>query len=291
MPVAELPTVTSYPRKGVGFAFRTGGDCREDPSAWQNALDVVYVVDDYQIVHTYPFYDLVYDNYDNRCFRVKDAALNHFELRISKDVAEIRVSDYDDPANPRLRVTTLPLDLSFTRGYVHFAHVASDAGKGGAPGCGSTDVTQCATPTQTFRWDNIGFDGPSTERPRSYDIPENGARGAGDGMLLGWFLDPKSPSTFRVHGVDLGGATRASFNFALNANAGQVLEYQFNSGAVHKLTVPDTVNSQQGGIRGYSVTAPLAELVAGDNAIALHVPNPTVDQSVGNLDLIVETSP
>ena len=144
----ERDAINSFPRGGVGFLFAFGADCPETVDKWQNGLDGVVVTDAYQIVSARPFWEL--DQTDARCFNVADAHMNHFELRLSEDEAELWVSDSDDPTNLRLRTTVPGLALPFTRGYVQLQHWGQNAAQGGH-----------VTPSQTFRWDNVGFDGPA----------------------------------------------------------------------------------------------------------------------------------
>lgn len=275
LPYHQAPGVTSYPRQGVGFAFQFGADCPED-TTWWSALETVHVTDNYQIIHDTPFWEL--DQAPARCFKVADGKLNHFELRISRDKAELWASDYDDPSTLSRRATAPNLGLTFTRGYVHFQHGQYNAPKDGH-----------VTGSQTFRWDNIGFDGPTLATPRAYDVGNPGMPGAGGAVRIGWFLDG-GPQTFTVHDVDLTRATSASFNFTIDGMPSQTIEYSFNGHTVHSFTYPRTVG-EPGGVHGFSLEAPLAELVPGDNAILVRVPSPFTKQGIGNLDLTIEASP
>src|SRR6185436_10965075 len=127
---------------------------------WMNALESVHVVKEYVGVSHY-FFEPEMEHAPRRCFSVADGHMNHFELRLSTERAELWASDHDAPDSFALRDTFPNLGLTFSRGYVHFQHGQNNAEKGQA------------TPSQTFRWDNIGFDGPRHPTPRGYDIPEN----------------------------------------------------------------------------------------------------------------------
>jgi hypothetical protein len=233
------------------------------------------VTDDYKFIHAYPNSQL--DETPDRCFKVADAHLNHFELHISKDRAELWASDYDDPSSLKLRTTVPQLDLKFTRGYVHFQHAQYNAAKDGH-----------VTPSQTFRWDNVGFDGPTYPTPRGYDVANN-TEVIGNGTRLGWYLDDAKPHTVTVHNVNLTSALSASFNFTVMEPMGQTLEYAFNGKPAHTFVVPERDgSSSQNSIRGFSVDVPLDELVNGDNTITLRVPNPILWEGIGNMDLTVE---
>jgi hypothetical protein len=48
---------------------------------------------------------------------------------------------------------------------------------------------------------------------------------------------------------------------------------------------------EPGGVHGFSLEAPLGELVPGDNSIVVRVPSPFTKQGIGNLDLTIEASP
>ena len=89
------------------------------------------------------------------CFKVADSKLNRFELHISKDMAELYASDAGMPSTLRLVTRVNNLNLAFTRGYISFQHTHYNARKSPA---GSNQPG--TTPSQTFRWDNIGFEGP-----------------------------------------------------------------------------------------------------------------------------------
>jgi len=298
LPYHQAPTVTSYPRQGVGLAFQFGADCPEDDSGaadgwkgkvgWQSALESLHVSDGYQIVHDTPFWEL--DQTGDRCFRVADAHLNHFELRISKSRAELWASDYDDPSTLKLRTAIPVLDLPFERGYVHFQHGQYNASKDGLTGCNGENG-QCPTRAQTFRWDNIGFDGPTHPTPRSYDVADPMIPGAGGGMRFGWFLN-EGPQTFTFNNVDLSNASAASFNFMMDGGPGTQLQYTVNAAAPHMFTYPETTG-KPGGIHGFSAQLPVAELQTGVNTITVKRMDKApanVQSGIGYVDLTIEVS-
>jgi hypothetical protein len=271
----ERDAINSYPRAGVGFTFAFGADCPESVDDWQNALEGVLVTDDYQIASSRPFWEL--DQADARCFEVGDAHLNHFELRLSETDAELWVSDIDDPASLRLRTKTSGLGLPFSRGYVQLQHWANNAASSGH-----------VTPSQTFRWDNIGFDGPVLPTPRAYEVPDPVTPGQSGAVRIG-YLFAEGPLSFTLHGVELSNATAASFNFVLDAGPGSELLYSLNGNPEHRFVYPETVGAA-GGIHGFSADVPLAELAAGDNVLSVSLPGALVAQGIGSLDLTLEVS-
>jgi hypothetical protein len=278
IPFVDGDTVHSVPSKSVSFDFRNGADCPEDSTNWQNGIDGVGVTDNYQIIHSYPSFQL--DQSAARCFKVADAHLNHFELRISSTTAELWVSDFDDPASFQLRTTVHDLGLTFTRGYVHLQHGQFNAALDGN-----------VTPSQTFRWDNIGFDGPVLPTPRAYDVLDNGAPNLnGGGVLLGWDLRGGQTQSFPFHGVDLTGVDRASFNVDIQCAPGDTFEYRVNGQAPHTFEIP-TSNGIGGGVHGFSLPVPLAELARGDNTVEVRFPTPMQDRSIANVDLTLDTAP
>lgn len=273
LPHVHLDSVSSNPRRGVGFSFTDGADCPGDEVNWQNGISGIHVVDDYANVQDIAFF--VLEELGDRCFRVADAHLNHFELRISQERAEIWASDYDQPSTFKLRAAIPNLGLTFSRGYVHFQHGQLNAALDGN-----------VTPSQTFRWDNLGFDGPILPTPRAYDVADNGGAGHGTGVLLGWPLAPAQ--SLAVHDVSLSNATSATLNFALNAGPNDVLEYRLNGSAPHTFTYPERPDTM-GGVHGFSVSVSPSELVLGDNTIDLTMitlQNPPAD--IGAVDLTVE---
>jgi hypothetical protein len=260
MPYHQAPTVAAFPRAGVGFAFQFGSDCPETETEWNNALETVTVTQDYKILHSIPFWEFA-NNYDDRCFRCADGVLNHLELHITQDKAELLASDPGDPDSLRVRSVVEGLDLPFSRGYVHFQHAAYNAPKDGN-----------VTGSQTFRWDNIGFDGPTYPTPRSYDVPDNEGTHQ-DKVLTAYHL--------------MGGETQ-SF-----AGGGQVIDYRFNGGSWHNFTIQTAEGHGGTGMRTFSVAAPLEELNSGENTIEVRFPEDQLqnDEMIGNLDLTIEATP
>jgi hypothetical protein len=264
-----------YPRRGVGFSFSVGSACTPGTTV-ETALQNVYVVDDHALVHAYGHAEsdqLVQT--PERCFLTEDTRMNRLELRLSQDRAELWASDHDDLSTLALRSTVSPLDLPFSRGYVHFIHTQFQAGNiDGAP-------------AQTYRWDNIGFDGPTLPTPRAYDVPDNDEISHGDvGVVVGYPLIDAQARTVHAPGIDLAGAIGATFNFNVIASPNQTVELRFNGGPLHTFVVPD-VEPPERAVRGFSLDVPLDELVQGDNAITVRVPSatPAAQESIGNMDL------
>jgi hypothetical protein len=275
MPYYEEWKVLAFPKNGVGFAFVTGADCPSTEADWLNALDSVHVVSDYA-PRSSAFFDAAFEHGSQRCFAVADGHLNHFELRISTDRAELWASDRDDLASFQLRDAIPNLGLSFSRGYVHLQHGQNDARKGGA------------TPSQTFRWDNIGFDGPRHAAPRAYDIPDNDVPLAG-GIDLGWSLNDHETRTYDFSGVELGDARAATLQLNLLSRRGQQLDYRFNAQTWRSFLV-ETATPEDALGRGLSIAVPLADLQSGTNTLELRMPDPAPDisESVANISLTVE---
>jgi hypothetical protein len=280
MPYHESPTVVSFPRNGIGVAFRGFGDCGK--SRLLNQVDVVFVSRDYKVQRDLGVYDLEYDEWEDRCFKTADRELNRFNVQISTDRIELWASDYDSPEQLHRIASVGDLGLNFSRGYVHLQHSQYNARKDGN-----------ATPVQTYRWDNVGFDGPVHPTPRAYDIPDNDEEGFEPGTrLTGYYLSEGSQgASVSAAGVVLSGATSASFNFTLMTSVGRTLEYRLNGAEWHSFTVPDFgPGADYNGVRTFSAEVPLAELVNGDNGIDLRmVGDPGYEHEViGNMDLTLE---
>jgi hypothetical protein len=293
IPYHEAPGVLSYPRNGVGFNFQGLNSCPQGRGATQ--VSRVFVAKDYAILHDFPGWELTFDSDQARCFKVADQKLNHVKVLLSKDQAEIWASDYDDAQHPHRIAVAKNLDLPFTRGYVHLEHSAYNARKDYAPPCTTNDDV---TGVQTYRWDNIGFDGPSYALPRAYEVDDNDEPdidGVG-GRLYGYYLTDHSWVTLHVRGLDLSGATSASMDFSFLGDQGRVLEYRFNGGATHEFTIPalfDTGGTPREGTRTFSNQVPLAELTNGDNTIEvmMSAPQKNKEEYIANVELTVQAEP
>jgi hypothetical protein len=207
-----------------------------------------------------------------------DGKLNHFEIRLTQDTAEFWASDYEDPASFRRRATIENLDLPFSIGYVHFQHAQYNAAKDGN-----------VTSSQTFRWDNVGFDGPVWPTPRGYDVQNAGRSGPDGGEYFGWDLPEGEPVSLTVSDVDLTDATSASLNLNVVMRVGDELQYRFNGNAWHSFVIPDGATPEYTILRGFTLDAPLEELVDGDNEIEVMMPREGVGyEGMGNVDITVE---
>jgi hypothetical protein len=274
MPYHEAPGVLSFPRNGIGFAFM-GCDGRMKNA---NAVTRVFVTKNHRILHDLPGWDLPVDE----CFEARDARMNRLKFLISKDTAEVFASDASNPQKLKRIARATDLGLPFSRGYVHIQHSQYNAHKDG-------DVT----PAQTYRWDNVGFDGPVLPRPRAYEFPDNTAPDIdGDGGVhYGYYLTDKGFQKLSVEGVDLAGATRARLNLSFFAAPGRVLEYRFNGKAVRRYKVP-AYDDGEHQLQAVSTDVPLVDLVPGTNLLELKVsaPQTYVHEAVANLDLTLEVA-
>ena len=279
MPYHEAPGVLAYPRNGLGFAMQGFSDCPQNETLWNNEVNRVFVTKDYEIIHDYPAWELQHDDYEGRCFKTADRQLNRFKFLINKNRAEIWVTDSDTPTVSRRVAQIEPLDLNFTRGYIHLQHAHYNARKDGG-----------VTGVQTYRWDNVGFDGPTYALPRSYEVEDNNGTdidGLG-GRFYGYQLTDQEFTSVQLKGVDLSGATQATFDFTILSNTGRALEYRFNGGPTHSYMIP--TYGMRDGLRGFSLPIPLEELVDGDNTleVKMAVPQTYPFEYVANMEITVE---
>ena len=279
MPYHEAPGIVPYPRNGLGINLQGLNTCPQGREATE--VSRVFVSKEYKIVHDYPGWTLEHDSDQARCFKAKDQKLNRIKLVVTKDRVEVWASDFDDAMNPH-RIAVAPiLDLNFTRGYVHLQHSQYNARKDGN-----------VTGIQTYRWDNVGFDGPTYATPRAYEVADNTLPDLDGqhGHMYGYQLTDKSFTTVQLKGVDLSGATSASFNLNVLLNSQRSLLYRFNGGPTHTFTVPAF---DREGLRSFSIDQPLAELVAGDNTLEFMSSSGQTDKEeyVGNIELSVSANP
>ena len=278
MPYHEAPGVLSYPRNGVGINFQGLNSCPQGRSATQ--ISRVFVTKNYEILHDYMGWTLQLDSDTARCITIADQKLNRFKIMISKDQAEIWASDAGDTNLHRIATAPM-LDLPFTRGYIHLQHSQYNGLKDGP-----------VTPVQTYRWDNIGFDGPTYAIPRAYEFPDNNLPdidGAG-GRVYGYPMNDKDWTTLQLDGVDLSGAAKATLSMTAQVILGDTIEYNFNGGPPHSYTITAPKSDGRDGLRGLTIDVPLAELKSGANTFTFKIAAPQKygAEAIGNLELTLE---
>ncbi|MEI9941331.1 MAG: hypothetical protein WDO69_29280 [Pseudomonadota bacterium] len=278
MPYHEAPGIVPYPKNGIGINLQGLNNCPQGRESTE--VSRVFVTKDHKILHDIPGWELDHDSDDARCFKTQDQKLNRIKIMLTKDRVEIWASDFDDAMNLH-RIAVAPiLDLPFTRGYVHLQHSAYNARKDGN-----------VTGVQTYRWDNVAFDGPSYAVPRAYEVDDNtlpDIDGTG-GHMYGYPLSDQTWTTVKLKGVDLTDAASASFDFSFLANSGRGLMYRFNGGDTHTFIVPPF---DREGLRGFSTDVALGDLVSGDNTLDVMMTTTQTDKEeyIGNMELSVTTS-
>jgi len=274
----NFPSVDSVARNSFGLVFQGTNwwdGCNK--ANMMNGVTAAVVSNNYNTRDLISFTDMFKAPYG--CFKVADSKLNHFELRINTDTAELYASDAGVPSSLRLVFRVSGLNLNFTRGYVSFQHTHYNARKSPA---GSNQPG--TTPSQTYRWDNIGFDGPVINALRGYDVPlpVKVADGASASAIQ---ITP--PASMSVSNVDLTGATKAYLNF--NVFPTLDIAYSLNGNAWH--TVKDPMgNPGNWRIRSMSIPVSLSELHPGVNSISIKsagTATPDLD-SISNVDLSIQ---
>jgi hypothetical protein len=272
------------PRRGIGFQI-ANTTCANTEG--RNAVGYYLVTENYAPIREVDGL--------TTCFPAADGKLNRFKVVVSTTRVEITVTDPNNPtATPIKALTVTGLNLKFTRGYVHLQHSQYNANKTAQDG-----TPYPASSSQTYRWDNVAFDGPTFPKPRGYDVPDElknysseGATGKSFGYYLSIVGEGITPKTVTVPGVDLTDAVSATFNFNLFAQAGERLRFRFNGKAWHEFQVPSQVwNASESNLRGFSVPVPLEDLVAGNNRLELTLADEApFHTAIGNMDLTIQPS-
>ena len=272
----NFPSVDSVARNSFGLVF-------QGTSWWDgcNKANMMNGVTDVVVSNNYNMRDLMSSvdmfKAPYGCFKVADSKLNHFELHINKDTAELYASDAGVPSSLRIVFRVTGLNLNFTRGYISFQHTHYNARK--SPVGSNQPGT---TPSQTYRWDNIGFDGPVINALRGYDVPLN-VRVADGASAFGYPL----PASMSVSNVDLTGATKAYLNF--NVFPTLDIAYSLNGNAWHTVKDPMGVTGNWR-IRSLSIPVPLSELHSGVNSISIkNAGTVTKDlDNISNVDISIQ---
>jgi hypothetical protein len=239
------PSLLTTARNGFGFSL-SEDKCGGNPA--YSGVDHIWVVRNYVAT------DVPYDH--TGC--VTDGtltALNHFEVRINVNQAEIWGTDAGTSSIRRLAVAG-NLNLPLTRGVIWIEDAHYNASKGG-----------CACQTNhTFAWDNVGFDGPTTfaggvkpYRDLTFDVqdatPPN----------LGYVVQPGTSPKFTLNGVSWQQTpTRVLVMFTWWSDTKEVPGVSVNGHPVIKAAWPGGDSSFW---HTLAVEVPFSEVVSGTNAI------------------------
>jgi hypothetical protein len=297
IPYHEAPGIVPYPRNGLGINFQGMNNCPQGRTATR--ISRVFVTKEHAIVHDLPGDLLEIESDEKACFKAEDGKPNRFRIKVSKERLEVWVSDFDDAENPHLLAVAPILDLPFSRGYVHLQHSAYNARKDGGVQIDPEHEMPTVTGVQTYRWDNIGFDGPVYAVPRAYEIKNNDEpdREGHGGVLYGYRLSATKWTRFELEGVDVKNATSATFALNTLLGTGHVLFYRLNGGPKHAFTIPAFSTApveHREGMRGFALDVPVEELVQGTNTIELmidEVVDGAAPENVGNMDLSIQANP
>jgi hypothetical protein len=247
-PYQMAPGVASFPRNGFGIQV-LGDFCPPN----QTAIHDLFVVQNYQMSHDYQGGDI--NNVG--CVATQDQVLNHFEFKVSQTHFELWGSDAGNPASLRRIASMDNITLPLTRGYVNFQHTHYNANKAGV------------SPSQTYRWDNVGFDGPVLAIPKAFGVPDSNTMN-GSSKNVGYLLqnDGRTSLSLSLDGVDLTNVNSARLTFTVRYFvAGSLIRIRFNGGPWHDH--PENYVAPTDSAHTESMAVPLSELVTGTNLIEM----------------------
>jgi hypothetical protein len=260
-PHTDHPGTHSFPRNGFGLVFNAdwcGGALQSG-----NGL---------REVDTFTNYEETIHDVRSPCVKVQSDNANHFQIQISQSNITVLASDAGG-VNLR-QISSTPVSLNFTRGYVHFQHAQYNAAK-----FNSTD-------TMTYHWHAIGFDGPILPADRGYEVPDALVQRSDGTVNLGYQVPTK---TFSLPGVDTSNVAQAYVTYSYWAN-GSPPQFTANINGFKNTYADPTMGIGPNGDNLYTwrymaQPIPLSQLVPGTNTVSLSDTCGMQCASVANVDL------
>jgi hypothetical protein len=296
-PFVHNTTWYSVPQNGFGLRF--GSVCKgqsgcgfwcahaQAASADPNAYYVT--VDSAVVVRNYVPEDLSYLTTGasfkvNAVGCVKEATgpgnNNHVELRISQNEIDVYATDAGT-MSPLYEIATITnANLTLTRGLIWL---------GDGHYNGDKFNTQR---TNTFTWDNVGFDGPILPRDLAFDVPDALVPGimqqdtVDTGLQLGYDVPADGTSLKltvpEVYNVAKAQAGLLTLNYTSTTPV--TLSYSLNGNAWHTVPWPFPAGNGVTSWQTIAIPISLAEVVTGNNTLELKT---SAASLVSNLDLIM----
>jgi hypothetical protein len=273
----------SQPRNGFGIRFAgcSSGTCPGGSPAYVG-VDSAVVVRNYAVDDSFNGGDLN----PITLGAVKESGpgqMNHYQIQVSQADIEVYGTDAFTPGQtvpPLVHIASIPnANLSFTRGLVWLEDVHYNGNKFSNQG------------THTFRWDNLGFDGPVLPRDLGFDVPNNNAPDnniAGDGasgLDNAYSIPPNGSRNLTIPAVNnLAQASGALLEFNFYSQAVIPLDVALNG---NNLNIPwpypdNTIFSP----RTIAIPVPLSDIVTGNNTLTFSAGNYLFQ--VMNIDLILQ---
>lgn len=279
-PFTHEGSFISVPQNGLGIRFAgfSSGSCPEGSPAYVG-VDSAIVVNNYVENDTFNGGNLALKGLD--CVKEPTAPgqLNHFEVDISQNLIDIYGTDAGT-VSPLKHLATIPnAGLTLTRGLIWIEDAHYNGSKFGNQG------------TNTFTWDNVGFDGPVVAQDRTYDVPDSltsaGQTDPNNGSAvknLGYFVPAGTTKTFSIPGVGLANATGAllTYGFYDQSPTTFAMGYSIN-GHAHSQPWPFPY-SLHFSPQTVGVPLTLSEVVAGTNTISF---TPAQSVTLMNIDLVM----
>lgn len=276
-PYGQAPgTVATYARNSlvISFAQRcdAGAACGFGDDCVFPSGDSV-AVDSMSVTRNYALEDLNFTPLG--CVKASESAtsLNHFEVHLSPQTVQVYGTDAGTSAPLKLLAEADDANLPLTRGLIWIEDVHYN---------GDKFNTQRSN---TFAWDNVGFDGPILSRDVTFDVLDNLSANSDGTVQLGWVV-PTASETLTLKTmplVNVYAASAALVTFNWFSQAPEVPSLSVNDGPL--LSTPWPFENTTYVWRTLAVSVPLAQLKTGVNIIRFQAPTTAV--VIANVDIIL----
>jgi len=278
-PYDLLPGVADNARNSVGVSFaQINTDCcsaNPPPPPTCVGVDKIYDTVNYQ-ANDLPFRQ-------DGCVKPSSGpgVNNHVEVQVSASGVKVYMADAGDPSTLRL-VADASFSVPLSRGLVWLEDVHYNGDKFNSQ------------QTNTFTWDNVGFDGPVLARDLGFDVLDNTDPGgtAQNGLPmnnLGYLIPAGQGQSLslavpNVHGT--AGAVGALLELTYWPEAAQQLTYSVNGNAPHVFAWP-FANTPTYVSQTVAMPVPLAEVHDGTNTVTISTSDTANGVTTANYDLIL----
>jgi hypothetical protein len=208
--------------------------------------------------------------------------INHIEIRLAAGAVVVYATDafpIGGAIPPLKEIATITPGggaLPLSRGVIWIEDAHYNGNKFGTQG------------TNTFYWDNVGFDGPILPQDRAYDVLDNSQGSTAGNYNLGWNVPSASSQSFTTLPVDQSAISNATgalltFMFWSDGTGGYTFHVSVN-GHVHNVPWPFPTHLW-GAVQTLAIPVPVSDLVSGPNRITF-MTDSSYALSLANIDLI-----